>query len=53
MARVLHLLIKGFIIGFSIAAPVGRIGVLVIRRTLAAGRVVGFISDLRAATSAF
>jgi len=28
----------GFLLGFAIAAPVGPIGVLVIRRTLAAGR---------------
>ena len=32
---------KGFIIGISIAAPVGPIGVLCIRRTLAEGRTSG------------
>ena len=32
------LLLKGLLIGFSIAAPVGPIGVLCIRRTLAQGR---------------
>jgi threonine/homoserine/homoserine lactone efflux protein len=43
--------LKGFIIGFAIAAPVGPIGVLCIRRTLSDGRSVGFISGLGAATA--
>ena len=47
----LALLIKGVIIGFSIAAPVGPIGVLCIRRTLAEGRLSGFLSGLGAATA--
>ena len=42
---------KGLIIGFSIAAPVGPIGVLCIRRTLAEGRVSGFVSGMGAATA--
>jgi threonine/homoserine/homoserine lactone efflux protein len=42
---------QGLIIGFSIAAPVGPIGVLCIRRTLAEGRASGFISGLGAATA--
>jgi threonine/homoserine/homoserine lactone efflux protein len=42
---------KGLIIGFSIAAPVGPIGILVIKRTLSAGMLVGFISGLGAATA--
>ncbi len=42
---------KGLIIGFAIAAPVGPIGVLCIRRTLAEGRVVGLLSGLGAATA--
>ena len=42
---------KGFIIGFSIAAPVGPIGVLCIRRTLAEGRASGLVSGLGAATA--
>lgn len=42
-------LLRGLIIGFSIAAPVGPIGVLCIRRTLAEGRVSGLISGLGAA----
>jgi threonine/homoserine/homoserine lactone efflux protein len=42
-------LIKGFIIGFSIAAPVGPIGVLTIKRTLAEGRISGFVTGMGAA----
>jgi threonine/homoserine/homoserine lactone efflux protein len=44
-------LTKGLLLGFSIAAPVGPIGVLCIRRTLAHGRLVGFVSGLGAATA--
>lgn len=44
-------LFKGLIIGFSIAAPVGPIGILCIRRTLTNGRTSGFISGLGAATA--
>ncbi len=43
--------IRGLVIGFSIAAPVGPIGVLCIRRTLADGRASGFFSGLGAATA--
>ncbi|HVO41767.1 MAG TPA: LysE family transporter [Aggregatilineales bacterium] len=43
--------LRGLILGFSIAAPVGPIGVLVIRRTLANGRLVGLFSGLGAATA--
>lgn len=46
-----NLLVKGLIIGFSIAAPVGPIGVLCIRRTLAEGRISGFVSGMGAATA--
>ncbi|MFJ8237652.1 LysE family translocator [Ureibacillus sp. NPDC094379] len=46
-----EMLIKGIIIGFSIAAPVGPIGILCIRRTLEHGRFVGFVSGLGAATA--
>jgi threonine/homoserine/homoserine lactone efflux protein len=45
------LFVKGLIIGFSIAAPVGPIGVLCIRRTLADGRLSGFVSGMGAATA--
>ena len=47
----LDLLIRGIVIGFSIAAPVGPIGVLCIRRTLAEGRAVGLATGLGAATA--
>ena len=39
------------LIGFSIAAPVGPIGVLCIRRTLANGLVVGLLTGLGAASA--
>lgn len=45
------LLFRGLLIGFSIAAPVGPIGVLCIRRTLADGRLSGLVSGLGAATA--
>ena len=47
----LGLLLQGLVIGLSIAAPVGPIGVLCIRRTLAEGRVSGLVSGLGAATA--
>ena len=47
----LALLLQGLLMGFLIAAPVGPIGVLCIRRTLAEGRVVGLLSGLGAATA--
>jgi threonine/homoserine/homoserine lactone efflux protein len=43
--------LKGILLGLSIAAPVGPIGVLCIRRTLAEGRLTGFVSGLGAATA--
>ncbi len=48
---ILSVFLKSLIIGFSIAAPVGPIGILCIRRTLADGRRAGFISGLGAATA--
>lgn len=48
---MLQIFLKGLLIGFSIAAPVGPIGVLCIRRTLADGRAAGFVSGLGAATA--
>jgi threonine/homoserine/homoserine lactone efflux protein len=44
-------LFRGLVIGFSIAAPVGPIGVLCIRRTLTEGRASGLVSGLGAATA--
>lgn len=45
------LFLKGMLIGFAIAAPVGPIGLLCIKRTLSDGRLAGFISGLGAATA--
>ena len=45
------LLLEGIIIGFAIAAPVGPIGVLCIRRALAERRTSGLVSGLGAATA--
>ncbi len=50
-AMDLPFLVQGGIIGLSIAAPVGPIGVLCIRRTLAEGRLTGLVSGLGAATA--
>ena len=47
----INFLLKGVIIGFSIAAPVGPIGVLCIRRSLAFGRPMGLATGLGAATA--
>jgi threonine/homoserine/homoserine lactone efflux protein len=47
----IRFLLRGIIFGRSIAAPVGPIGVLCIRRTLTEGRVVGFVSGLGTATA--
>ena len=47
----LETLLRGLLIGFSIAAPVGPIGVLCIRRTLADGRVTGLAVGLGAAAA--
>lgn len=47
----LSLFVRGAVIGLAIAAPVGPIGVLCIRRTLADGQLTGFVSGLGAATA--
>ena len=41
-------ILKGFILGFSLAAPVGAIGLLVINRTIRKGQLYGFVSGLGA-----
>ncbi|PZS00118.1 MAG: lysine transporter LysE [Candidatus Chloroheliales bacterium] len=43
--------LKGVALGFAVAAPVGPIGVLCIRRTLANGRLTGFVTGLGTATA--
>jgi threonine/homoserine/homoserine lactone efflux protein len=42
---------KGLLIGLSISAPIGPVGVLCIRRSLAFGRVSGWVTGLGAATA--
>src|SRR5207249_1566110 len=44
-------LAKGLAIGFCIAAPVGPIGVLCVRRSLADGMLIGLATGLGAATA--
>jgi threonine/homoserine/homoserine lactone efflux protein len=48
---VLSVLGKAIVLGFSVAAPVGPIGILCIRRTLTDGRAVGLACGLGAATA--
>ena len=45
------LFVKGLLFGFSIAAPVGPIGILCIRRSLAGGWAAGLMTGLGAATA--
>lgn len=47
----LYFLFKGVAIGLAIAAPVGPIGILCIRRGIASGWLAGFASGLGAATA--
>jgi threonine/homoserine/homoserine lactone efflux protein len=44
-------LVRGLVVGFAIAAPVGPIGLLCIQRTLARGRRAGLVSGLGAASA--
>jgi threonine/homoserine/homoserine lactone efflux protein len=50
-SMLLNFALKGLVIGFSIAAPVGPIGLLCIRRSLADGPRVGLATGLGAATA--
>lgn len=45
------LVVRGFILGFTIAAAVGPISLLVIRRTIAQGRLYGLVSGFGVATA--
>ena len=47
----LEFLYKGLLLGFSVAAPVGPIGVLCINRTINKNFAAGFVSGLGAATA--
>ena len=51
MSENWFIFLRGFLIGISIAAPVGPIGVLCIRRTLAEGKLKGFLSGKGAASA--
>jgi threonine/homoserine/homoserine lactone efflux protein len=44
-------LLTGAVIGFSVAAPVGPIGILCIQRSLSTGRASGIVSGLGAASA--
>ena len=48
---IVDLLIKGFIIGVVVSAPMGPVGVLCIQRTLNKGRWYGFVTGLGASLS--
>lgn len=43
--------LRGLVLGFLIAAPVGPIGILCIRRSLSMGRMAGLLTGLGAATA--
>jgi threonine/homoserine/homoserine lactone efflux protein len=43
--------LRGFVLGFTIAAAIGPISLLVIRRTLAEGQLYGLVSGLGVATA--
>jgi threonine/homoserine/homoserine lactone efflux protein len=47
----LEFIVKGIVIGFSIAAPIGPIGILCIRRSLNKGFLSGLVTGLGAATA--
>ena len=47
----MEVFLKGLGVGFAVAAPVGPIGILCIRRTLADGRAAGLASGLGAAAA--
>jgi threonine/homoserine/homoserine lactone efflux protein len=46
-----NLFMQGLVLGFAIAAPVGPIGILCIRRTLTSGFIYGLLTGLGAATA--
>ena len=51
MADFDTIFVKGLIVGFLLAAPVGPIAVLCVQRTLTQSRLSGFLSGLGAATA--
>ena len=48
---ILDIIVKGFIVGVVVSAPLGPVGVLCIQRTLNMGRWYGFVTGLGAALS--
>ena len=46
-----ELLVKGFLIGIIVSAPLGPVGVMCIRRTLNKGRWHGFLTGVGASVS--
>lgn len=48
---ILTLLVKGFVIGIVVSAPMGPVGVLCVQRTLNKGRWYGFVTGLGASIS--
>lgn len=48
---IIDLLVKGFIIGIVVSAPMGPVGVLCVQRTLNKGRWYGFVTGLGASLS--
>ena len=47
----LTIFLKGICIGFALAVPIGPIGIMCIRKTIAEGRIRGLIIGLGAATA--
>jgi threonine/homoserine/homoserine lactone efflux protein len=43
--------LKGLIVGFSMAVPIGPVGIMCIRKTLTEGRSLGLINGLGGATA--
>jgi len=48
---VAGIFLKGLVVGFLVATPVGPIGLLCIQRTLSEGKIPGLVSGLGAATA--
>jgi threonine/homoserine/homoserine lactone efflux protein len=48
---VAGIFLKGLVVGFLVAAPIGPIGLLCIQRTLSQGKLHGLVSGLGAATA--
>jgi len=46
-----YIFLKGLVVGFLVATPVGPVGLLCIQRTLGEGRLHGLVSGLGAATA--